>query len=97
MKVSFGTAITALKAGQMVMREGWNGKGLFVFQQVPSDIGAEIIPNMQSLPQLVKDEFVKRGGGIRYRNQLALVNPDNTIQGWSPSTSDALADDWIIL
>jgi len=33
---------------------------------------------------------------LKYRNQFALVNPDNTINGWVPSSSDALADDWKI-
>ena len=78
-------------------REGWNGKGLFIFRQVPSDIDADIIPKMQSLPQSVKDEFVRRGGGIRYRNQLAMVYPDNTIYGWVASPSDVLEEDWVVL
>lgn len=97
LKVTFGEAIEALKEGKMCAREGWNGNGLFVFMQVPAEINSEIIPKMQSLPQSVKDEFEKRGGGIRYKNQYAIVYPDNTIFGWSPSGSDTLADDWYIL
>lgn len=102
--ISFGQAIEALKAGKRVAREGWNGKGLFVFMQVPAKIGKEIVPKMQSLPPLVKDEFQRRFenpsdqiDAIYYDNQLALVNPSNLITGWSPSTSDALAEDWTIL
>lgn len=102
--VNFGKAIEALKEGKRVARQGWNGKGLFVFMQVPSFIGRDIVPKMQSLPQSVKDEFQKRFdnqeegvGGIYYDNQLALVNPNNLINGWAPSTSDSLADDWVIL
>jgi hypothetical protein len=34
---------------------------------------------------------------IRYSNQLALVNIDNEISGWSPSSTDTLAEDWTIL
>ena len=106
--VSFGEAIKALNNGLRVQREGWNGKGLFVFRQVPAEISHAIVPKMQSLPQTVKDEFVKRYNessstnslehlSIRYKDQLALVNPNNTISGWSPSTNDALAEDWVIL
>ena len=101
---TFGDAIEALKNGKRVQREGWNGKGLFVFMQVPSQIGKDIVPKMQSLPQSVKDEFQRRFespseqiDAIYYDNQLALVNPSNLITGWSPSTSDALAVDWVIL
>jgi hypothetical protein len=101
---SFGLAIEALKQGKRVQRNGWNGKGLFVFMQVPSTIKKEIVSKMQSLPQTVKDEFERRFSNpaeqidaIYYDNQLALVNQSNLITGWSPSTSDALAFDWIIL
>jgi len=55
--MNFGQAIEALKEGKRVQRTGWNGKGLFVFMQVPSTINREIVPKMQSLPQSVKDEF----------------------------------------
>lgn len=96
-ELSFGTAIEALKQGRRVARKGWNGKGMFIFMQVPSDIDEDIIPKMQSLPQSVKDEFIRRGGGIRYRNQLAMVYPDNTIYGWVASPSDVLEKDWCIL
>lgn len=94
---NFGQAIEALKQGKRVARQGWNGKGLFIFMQVPSDINEEIVPKMQSLPQTVKDEFAKRGGNIRYRNQLAMVYPDNTVYGWVASPSDVLENDWCIL
>lgn len=94
---SFGEAIAALHEGKRIARAGWNGKGMFVFKQVPSEIPAETIPKMQSLPQAVKDEFVRRGGSIRYFNQLAIVYPDNSIYGWLASPSDVLENDWCIL
>lgn len=99
--MNFGKALEALNQGKMVARSGWNGKGLFVFKQVPAAINKEIVPKMQSLPQAVKDEFEKRFNdpnqqidAIYYDNQLALVNPSNLITGWAPSVSDALAEDW---
>lgn len=95
--LSFGAAVAAMKQGKRVARAGWNGKNLFVFMQVPADISSEIIPKMQSLPQSVKDEFARRGGDIHYRNQLAMVYPDNTIYGWVASPSDVLENDWCIL
>jgi uncharacterized protein (DUF1919 family) len=102
--MNFGQAIEALKEGKKVQRTGWNGKGLFVFMQVPSTINREIVPKMQSLPQSVKDEFERRFNdpnkqidAIYYDNQLALVNPSNLITGWAASVSDSLANDWVIL
>jgi len=93
----FGEAIAiAARHGKRISREGWNGKGMFVFVQVPSTVPEEIVPKMSSLPQDVKAEFVRRGGPISYCNQMALVYPDNKIYGWTPSPSDALASDWCV-
>lgn len=100
--MDFGQAIEALKNGEMIQREGWNGKDTFVFMQVDSVIDRVIVPKMQSLPQKVKDEFEIRFQklsaltAIYYSNQLAIVDMSNNIKGWSPSTSDSLATDWII-
>ena len=93
----------AIETYPMIQRTGWNGKGMFVFKQVPSEIPMTVVPKMQSLPEAVKDEFLRRTetktnypfDSIRYCNQLAIVHPDNTINGWVPSVSDVLADDWI--
>jgi hypothetical protein len=93
---TFGQAIEALKEGKMVSREGWNGKGMFVFRQVPSQVPADIIPRMTSLPAEVKDELSRRGSPITYQNQFCIVYPDNALHGWQPSGSDALATDWCI-
>src|SRR3990167_6064571 len=110
--MNFGEAVQALKEGKKVQRQGWNGKGLFVFMQVPSQIGIETVSKMQSLPQSVKDEFKKRFesmsepstaignhplDNIRYKNQIAIVYPDNNIHGWIASSSDCLEEDWQIL
>lgn len=97
MNQDFGSALKALKEGKRVARKGWAAPGLFVFMQVPATIQLEIIPKMTSLPQSVKDAFDLREAPINYCNQLALVKPDNEINGWAPSVSDALAEDWIIL
>jgi hypothetical protein len=101
--VSFSKAIEALKDGRMVQRQGWNGKGLFIFMQVPSQVDFSLVPKMTSLPDSVKKEFERRwienegNQYIQYKNQLAMVYPDNTIYGWVASPSDVLEEDWIIL
>ena len=39
--MNFGQAITSLKAGEMVRRSGWNGKGMYLALQVP-DAGSKM-------------------------------------------------------
>lgn len=93
--MNFGQAIEALKEGKAIQRAGWNGKGLFVIKQVPAVIGADIIPNIQSLPQAVKDILMSREvPEIKYTNQMLIVNPDGRADSWVPSSSDVFAEDW---
>ena len=95
--MGIGGAVDALKLGLAVRRKGWNGKGMFVVKQVPSHIGADVIPNMQSLPQAVKDILMNRENPcINYNNQLLLVQKSGVADSWTASSSDVLADDWEI-
>ena len=88
----FGKAIELLRVGKMVARMTWDGK--YVFKQVPSNIPQSVVPNMTSLPQSVKDKIGDTQTGLFYRNQLALMHPDGTIDSWSPSSEDIFAIDW---
>ena len=94
----FGTAIKLLKAGGAVRRAGWNDNGLFVIKQVPAHIKADIIPNMQSLPQSAKKILMSRDNPhIDYTNQMLIINPDGRADSWVPSSSDIFANDWEVV
>jgi hypothetical protein len=96
-RMTFGGAIEAMRDGRMVARDGWNGKGMFVFKQVPSPIPAEIVPKMTSLPVSVKDELIKRNQGPNYCNQMAIVKADGSVDSWVASSSDTFAEDWVLV
>ena len=101
--MKFPEIIEALNQGEMCYRGGWNGMNMFVFRQVPSIIPASVVPNMTSLPQKVKDEFIRRFNSVAYQvnelhytNQYCIVNSSNLINSWVPSVSDINSDDWQI-
>lgn len=94
----FGDAIEVLKQGGTVRRNGWNGKGLMVFKQVPAHIESDIIPKMQSLPQSAKDFILKSKGFVDYTSQCLIYNENNgRADSWVPSISDVFAEDWEIV
>jgi len=95
--LSFGEAIEALKNGQLISRNGWNGKGMFIVKQIPALIGLDIIPKMQSLPQSAKDKLIASNQPINYTNQMLIVNAEGRADSWVPSSSDVFAEDWIIV
>lgn len=99
--MNFSHAKALLDQGKMARRAGWHFKDTFVFKQVPSQISIEIVPKMTSLPQAVKDEFIRRSKDesmqvkdLYYNNQYAIVGPSNLIEGYSPSVADIQAEDW---
>ena len=93
--MNFGEAIKALKEGKCISREGWNGKGMFVFKQVPAEIDNDIIPKMQSVPESAKKILTTRNQEpIFYTNQMVIVHPTGRIDSWAPSSSDIFAEDW---
>jgi len=95
--LNFGEAIKALKSGKLIARQGWNGKGMFIVKQIPSVIGIDIIPRMQSLPESVKKVLVEREQPISYESQMLIINSLGRADSWVPSSSDVFAEDWIIV
>lgn len=84
----FGGAIVALKAGKKVARKGWNGLGMFLYL-VP---GSTFKVNREPLLSIYTE-----GTEINYRPHIDLKTADGSVATWSPSGSDALAEDWIII
>ncbi|MBO4965945.1 MAG: DUF2829 domain-containing protein [Muribaculaceae bacterium] len=92
---SFEQILPLIREGYAVRRNGWNGKGLMVFKQVPAHIGSEIIPKMQSLPDEAKRLILAHGDHINYVSQCLIFNATTgEANSWVPSISDVFATDW---
>lgn len=103
--VTFGQALIALKAGQRACREGWNGKGMFVFInsgsvdysgiESPNGIKAKVT-HIEGVPANLFDR-----GDTDTHTRLPSINmrsaTGSTVTGWLASQTDMLAEDWMIL
>jgi hypothetical protein len=87
-KVSFGHAVEALKQGKKVSREGWNGKGMFLFLVPGSTFKVDRAPLNTIYPE---------GTSINYQPHIDMKTAQDTVVPWLASQSDVLAEDWIIL
>ena len=88
-EMSFGMAIEAAKRGYKVARKGWNGSGMFAY----------IVPK-NKYPVTSPESPVKgmyENDMVPYRAYWALKTAQDDIATWSPSGSDSLADDWVIV
>lgn len=81
--MNFGEAIDAMKEGYAVTRKGWNGSGMFAYY-VPAN----------TYPASTDVAKALIGENVQYREYLALKTAQGDVVTWSPSTSDALANDW---
>ena len=110
--MNFGTAIEALKEGKLVTREGWNGKGMFIFMRPSEKLHVEFVATkIKSLPKTVKDYYWKdcidvdgkkldlpEDDVVEFTSYLCLKDAKGKIvNGWLATQTDILAEDWIIL
>jgi hypothetical protein len=96
--MDFGEAIKALKSGKRVSREGWNGKGMFLYY-VPA--------NAYPAQTEVAKEYWGKIPGVKthdsgvplvpYVAYIAMKTAQENVVPWLASQTDVLSDDWGIV
>ena len=86
--MNFGQAVEALKIGSKVAREGWNGKGMFLFLVPGSIFQVNRPPLLGIYPE---------GTTINYCPHIDMKTADDKIVPWLASQTDILADDWCVV
>lgn len=90
---SFGDAIVALKNGQKVTREGWNGKGMFLWLKPSTTIKSEWCKD-----PMLKEIVDANGGETEALGTICMKTADNKIlTGWLASQTDILSEDWLTI
>ncbi len=85
--MDFSQALIAIKQGDRVARQGWNGKGIFIFLVVPSK-GRSIDGRDVQIDNYIAIDIT----GLSTKNDQA----PRTIVPWLASQTDLLAEDWEI-
>ena len=86
----FGTAVEALKQGARVAREGWNGKGMFLYY-VPENKYPASRNEHGTMIGVFENDMVPYGAYI------AMKTAQNNVVPWLASQTDVLAEDWQIV
>lgn len=87
--MNFGKALEDfVKQGGKVAREGWNGKGMFIFLVPGSRFQVNRPPLLGIYPE---------GTTINYGGHIDIKAVDGSIRPWVASQSDLLADDWTVV
>lgn len=98
--MKFGEALELLSDGYPVYRESWDSY-TYIVKQINSNIIKDIVPKMQSLPDLAKKLVLENGdGSISYKQQcLKITIKDKGGNGavatnYIPDWIDMFAEDW---
>lgn len=86
--MNFSQALDHLKRGRRLARNGWNGKGMFVFLVPGSTFEVNRPPLLGIYP---------RGTQINYHAHIDMRTVDGQIVPWLASQIDVLAEDWVIV
>ena len=91
--MTFGEAIVAAKEGKRIVRDGWNGKYMYVYYQEGSVIKAENCRNL-----VLKRQAEESDGFIEILPHLDMFTAQGSIVcGWLASQTDMLMDDWRVV
>jgi len=88
MSMSFSEALVHMRYGTKVAREGWNGKGMFIFLVQGSTFKVNRPPLLGIYPE---------GTEINYHSHIDMKTADGVIVPWVASQTDILATDWTIV
>ena len=86
--MNFSEILHLVKHNKLAAREGWNGKGMYIFL-VP---GSEFTVNRVPLLGIYAD-----GTKVKYHAHIDIMTAEGYVVPWLASQSDLLADDWYIL
>lgn len=86
--MDFSDALVKLKTGDKVAREGWNGKGMFIFLVPGSTFEVNRPPLLGIYPE---------GTTVNYHAHVDMRTADGKIVPWLCSQTDMLAEDWVVV
>ncbi len=84
--MTFSAALQSIKDGKRVAREGWNGKGMFLFLVPGSTFQVNRPPLLGIYPE---------GTTIDYHAHIDMKTAHGYVVPWLASQSDLLSDDWV--
>lgn len=93
--MNFGEALELLKQGKKVSRNGWNGKGMFLWLKPATTIKSEWCKDT-----MLKTLVDENGGEMAALGTICMYTHDSTgrkaiLTGWLASQSDMLSEDWV--
>lgn len=92
--LNFGQAIEALKENKKVARNGWNGKGMFLWQMAGATLPIEKMQHSETIEKVKKLNKQE----VTFLPTIRMFTASGDIlTGWTPNAIDLFAEDWCIV
>lgn len=106
--LDFSGALKFLRLGYMIQREGWNGKGMFLFVRPEFFCALDAFTKIISVPTNVKAKIINIIEGeasdelglalYKFTAYISMFAADRSIvNGWLASQTDMLSNDWQVV
>lgn len=98
-QLCFSEAMDAVKSGGKIARAGWNGKGMLVFLKpgsVPPMEDWHLHQRICGVPTTLFG-IGDHDSTVRMPCLCLRGAAGETVEGWVPSQTDMLAEDWMVL
>lgn len=103
-RLTFSSALIAIKAGHRVARKGWNGKGMWIALTRGSTFpGSQARSSAASGAAAAHAKLCAEAGEyapvvVRIGGHIDMLAADGVLEvGWRPTSRDMLADDWCVV
>lgn len=94
-RLSFGVALQVLKKGGRCAREGWNGKGQYIYMTEGSNATCRHLK--ENTRKIIRNSF-DEDDSVEIMPHIDMKNAQNQlIIGWAPTQTDMLSNDWYIV
>ena len=93
--MNFGQALEYLKDGYKVARQGWNGKGMFIYLVSGNEVSVSNLRN-----EALKHVGMNRAtfNKVKINSHIDMQAADGSIVvGWLASQTDMLSEDWVVV
>jgi hypothetical protein len=86
--LNIGQAVETIKRGMKVARNGWNGKGMYLYY-VPE--------NKHPFTTEIGRQLADEDGLVQYGAYIAMKTAQGNVIPWLASQTDMLAEDWMVI
>lgn len=98
-ELKFEDAVELARRGELIARPSWDKSVGVVFYRPEDQLPSNMIPNIKSIPQSLKDYIGEDSKYLEYifTGYLCRYTNGTIVNGWFPTEDERKASDWYVV